>query len=65
MGGSSMSGNSTWAIVGPIVAVVGMLIVLFSLRRRDRQTPTGFPRSRSKHGHASNPTHHDRTYVPS
>ena len=30
-----MSGNSTWAIVGPIVAVVGMLVVLFGIRRRD------------------------------
>lgn len=33
--GSPMSGDSTWAIVGPIVAVVGMLVVLFALRRRD------------------------------
>jgi hypothetical protein len=35
LGGSAMSGDSTWAIVGPIVAVVGMLAVLFGLRRRD------------------------------
>ena len=35
MGGSKMSGDSTWAIVGPIVAVIGMLAVLFGLRRRD------------------------------
>lgn len=35
LGGSSMSGDSTWAIVGPIVAVVGMLVILFALRRRD------------------------------
>jgi len=34
LGGSAMSGDSTWAIVGPIVAVVGMLIFLFGLRRR-------------------------------
>ena len=34
LGGSPMSGDSTWAIVGPIVAVVGMLIFLFGLRRR-------------------------------
>jgi cytochrome bd-type quinol oxidase subunit 2 len=38
MGGSAMSGNSTWAIVGPIVFVIGMLVFLFALRRRDRQT---------------------------
>ena len=35
LGGSAMSGDSTWAIVGPIVAVLGMLAVLFGLRRRD------------------------------
>jgi hypothetical protein len=34
VGGSPMSGNTTWAIVGPIVAVVGMLVFLFGARRR-------------------------------
>jgi hypothetical protein len=34
LSGSPMSGDSTWAIVGPIVAVVGMLVFLFGLRRR-------------------------------
>ena len=34
LGGSPMSGNSTWAIIGPIVAVVGMLVFLFGMRRR-------------------------------
>jgi hypothetical protein len=34
MGGSQMSGDSTWAIVGPIVFVVGVLLVLFGVRRR-------------------------------
>ena len=34
LGGSPMSGNSTWAIVGPILAVIGMLAFLFGLRRR-------------------------------
>jgi hypothetical protein len=29
-----MNGNSTWAIVGPIVAVLGMLLFLFGARRR-------------------------------
>lgn len=38
LGGSSMSGDSTWAIVGPIVAVVGMLVLLFGLRRRNSGT---------------------------
>ena len=35
LGGSAMSGDSTWAIVGPIVAVVGMLAILVGLRRKD------------------------------
>jgi hypothetical protein len=30
-----MSGNTTWAIVGTIVAVVGMLVLLFAIRRSD------------------------------
>ena len=29
-----MNGNTTWAIIGPIVAVVGMLLFLFGARRR-------------------------------
>ncbi len=34
--GTDMSDDSTWAIVGPIVAVVGMLVFLFGVRRRDK-----------------------------
>lgn len=34
LGGSQMSGNSTWAIVGPIAFVVGTLIFLFGVRSR-------------------------------
>ena len=33
LGGSSMSGNSIWAIVGPIVFVAGVLVLLFGMRR--------------------------------
>ena len=29
------SGDSTWAIIGPIVAVVGMLVLLFGFRPPD------------------------------
>jgi len=29
-----MNGDSTWAIVGPIVAVVGLLLVLVGARKR-------------------------------
>lgn len=34
LGGSAMSGNTTWAIVGPIVAVVGLIALLGGSRRR-------------------------------
>ena len=37
MGGSPMSGNSTWAIVGPVVAAVGMLVFLYGLRLGRRE----------------------------
>jgi hypothetical protein len=38
IGGSSMSGNSTWAVVGPIVAGLGVAlgIVIVGNIRRDR-----------------------------
>jgi hypothetical protein len=35
MGGSQMSGDPTWAVVGPIVFVVGVVLFLFGIRRRD------------------------------
>jgi hypothetical protein len=35
MGGSKMSGDPTWAVVGPIVFVVGVVLFLFGIRRRD------------------------------
>ncbi|MBO3747814.1 hypothetical protein J5X84_17190 [Streptosporangiaceae bacterium NEAU-GS5] len=34
VGGSFMSGNTTWAIIGPIVALVGIALAGFTLRRR-------------------------------
>ena len=34
IGGSFMSGDSVWAIIGPIVAVVGVALVVISLRRK-------------------------------
>jgi len=34
VGGSAMSGNTMWAIIGPIVAVVGLLMLLYGIRRR-------------------------------
>jgi hypothetical protein len=34
MGGSSMSGNSMWAVIGPITAIVGLILAVAGLRRR-------------------------------
>jgi hypothetical protein len=34
MGGSAMSGNTMWAIIGPIVAIVGLFLLLRGARRR-------------------------------
>jgi hypothetical protein len=33
IGGSFMSGNSVWAVIGPIVAVVGLLVTGIGIRR--------------------------------
>jgi hypothetical protein len=33
LGGSAMSGNAVWAVVGPIVAVAGVVLVGLAVRR--------------------------------
>ena len=33
IGGSFMSGNSVWAIIGPVVAVTGVVLVAIAVRR--------------------------------
>ena len=33
LGGSAMSGNSVWAVIGPIVAVAGVVLVGLAVRR--------------------------------
>jgi hypothetical protein len=33
IGGSFMSGNSVWAIIGPVVAVIGVVLVAIAVRR--------------------------------
>lgn len=38
LGGSVMSGHTIWAVIGPIVGVVGLVLVTIGLRRR---APTG------------------------
>jgi hypothetical protein len=34
IGGSGMSGDTFWAVAGPVIAVVGLAIAMVSLRRR-------------------------------
>ncbi len=36
---SAMSGVSAWAIIGPIVAVVGLILIVIGVRRRTRAKP--------------------------
>ncbi|NUR70435.1 MAG: hypothetical protein HOU81_06425 [Hamadaea sp.] len=33
LGGSSMTGESMWAVIGPIVAVVGLVLIWLGLRK--------------------------------
>jgi hypothetical protein len=35
LAGSAMSGKTTWAVIGPVIAVVGVGLVVFGLRRAD------------------------------
>jgi hypothetical protein len=36
IGGSFMSGDSVWAIIGPVVAAIGLLITGIAIRRTRR-----------------------------
>jgi hypothetical protein len=36
VGGSVMSGVSAWAVIGPIVAVAGLGLIVWGVRRRSR-----------------------------
>jgi hypothetical protein len=46
VGGSVMSGVSLWAVIGPVVAVAGLVLIVIGVRRRTRaklaeqQTPS-------------------------
>jgi uncharacterized membrane protein len=37
LGGSSMSNDTKWAIIGPIVAVVGLVVMFTGSRAKKRQ----------------------------
>ncbi|MGI9823361.1 hypothetical protein [Agromyces sp. Marseille-Q5079] len=34
IGGSAMSGSLLWAVLGPVIIVVGIALVVFGLRKR-------------------------------
>jgi hypothetical protein len=40
LGGSVMSGVSVWAIVGPVVAFIGLVLIVIGLRVRSRSKRT-------------------------
>ncbi|HEU5348018.1 MAG TPA: hypothetical protein VFU63_05340 [Ktedonobacterales bacterium] len=40
LGGSFMSGNSTWAVIGPIVAIAGLVLVGIGIVVGRRRAPT-------------------------
>lgn len=39
LSGSAMSGKTLWAVVGPIVVLVGIVLVVAGTRRRGRPAP--------------------------
>ena len=38
LGGSGMTGDRTWAVIGPILAVIGVALGIWALRRRARSS---------------------------
>jgi divalent metal cation (Fe/Co/Zn/Cd) transporter len=51
IGGSAMSGKNMWAVTGPLIAVVGVVLVVTG-RRGSARTTTG-PASRPDGDHSS------------
>jgi hypothetical protein len=41
IGGSAMSGKTVWAVLGPLIAVVGVGLVVAGLRSDDRRQDGG------------------------
>jgi hypothetical protein len=39
LGGSAMTGDRTWAIIGPVLVIVGIIVGLVGLRRRAGSRP--------------------------
>ena len=40
IGGSFMSGTTTWAVAGPLIALAGLALVVLGLRRPGRRSPS-------------------------
>ncbi|MBE1488849.1 hypothetical protein [Plantactinospora soyae] len=40
LGGSAMTGETVWAVIGPIVALAGLVLLGLGLRARSRRTPS-------------------------
>jgi hypothetical protein len=40
VGGSVMTGKTLWAVIGPIVVLVGLVLLVVGLRARARRTPS-------------------------
>ena len=38
LGGSAMSGQNAWAVLGPLIALVGVVLVVGGLRGRQSRT---------------------------
>ncbi|WP_214467807.1 hypothetical protein [Microbacterium flavescens] len=36
LGGSAMTGSTTWAVIGPIVVGVGLVLIVIGIARRSR-----------------------------
>jgi hypothetical protein len=41
MGGSAMSGSNFWAVAGPIIAVVGLALLVAGVRRKQPGSSAG------------------------
>jgi hypothetical protein len=40
VGGSVMTGETLWAVIGPVVVLVGLVVLWIGLRARRRRTPS-------------------------
>ncbi|MEO3928094.1 hypothetical protein ABGB07_30135 [Micromonosporaceae bacterium B7E4] len=40
LGGSAMTGEPLWAVIGPVVVVAGLVLVVLGLRARGRGRPS-------------------------